>query len=317
MRRVFLYSILMPLLLISCGTPFTESPGTVFIPGPTKTPARANPPAGYEFVNDDYVDLAFALPEGWTNETATDPGGLISIYYLPYPGTDSLFRIVQFPAGSGITSPEDIFTALEQNLASHGINHLNVGDEYVKTIDGQRAKVMEYYIVYTIPDAPKEAFSIFAAVISPDSHGYILQWSALSEDETELRNIFKKMTPFLSFQAYDMHQAAPTTPPTLVSQNTNNSLPSDCVSWSKITPDYVGQTKCVWGRVKYINHDEDALYIAFGNEVGDFYILAYDTNWTNVKVGDCVKITEKILQLGASPVIVWDEIDKLIIQECN
>lgn len=219
MRRYVISSIMVIFLTLlmlsipnSCSSPKVEPPTTLITPQIKDTPIQPiTPPnienlpslptlaAGYEAISDDFIDLDFAVPEGWTNEEMTDLGVLSTIYYLPFPGAGSIFRVFQITVLDNISSPDDVFLVVKPYLTIQGVNHLNTINEYEINISGQPAIVKEYYLKETLPSTTNEPFGIFAGVISPDHLAYGLQWSTTSENESDMREIFETMISSFQF----------------------------------------------------------------------------------------------------------------------
>jgi hypothetical protein len=121
----------------------------------------------------------------------------------------------------------------------------------------------------------------------------------------------------LSPTAEVVTEAATHTPaPTAAPQPSNTPAPSDsCVSADQITIADVGQTLCVSGIVRKINHTEQAVFVLFeGSAV--FYWLAYDmTNIPRAKVGMCLQTTHPVEVLYDQPVMVLHWTDS--VYECG
>jgi len=161
--------------------------------------AAASPPplqTGYEIISDTFVHLAFALPEGWTMVSGTAPGAVYAEYGPPSPGTYPTFRAGADAELGTTTSPEDVLSSMMPLIASQAGNNLAIIDEHDTTIAEQHAGVMEY----SLTRSPQEAyFSIIAVTIGPDGRGYILQWTASSAAEAEVRDLLNNMLPFFQF----------------------------------------------------------------------------------------------------------------------
>lgn len=87
---------------------------------------------------------------------------------------------------------------------------------------------------------------------------------------------------------------------------------TNCIKWNQVTLADVGDQLCVYGDARKVYETDQAFYITFGKDDGDFYILSYD--WVfDVKAGDCIQVTDKIEKLGNSPVMVLKSDNELSV----
>jgi len=84
-----------------------------------------------------------------------------------------------------------------------------------------------------------------------------------------------------------------------------------CARWSQVTRTNEGEVICVEGSVHSAYSVNNAFFVTFSGEIGDFYIVSYDWVFPDVRQGDCVKARGKVRMLGASPVIVIEYLDDL------
>ena len=85
-----------------------------------------------------------------------------------------------------------------------------------------------------------------------------------------------------------------------------------CADWSMITLQDVDKYMCVQGIVNSTYKYEGVYFITFGKQPGDFYLLSYDYRYADLGIGDCVRISGTIEQLGQSPVIAITDSESLL-----
>ncbi len=97
-----------------------------------------------------------------------------------------------------------------------------------------------------------------------------------------------------------------TTRPLVRPTSTSYSLVSSstgCVSWKQVDLLDVGKEMCVTGIVRNAYSNEEAYFITFSNEPGDFYILSYEWVFPGLGYGSCVMVEGTVERLGSSPII--------------
>ena len=101
----------------------------------------------------------------------------------------------------------------------------------------------------------------------------------------------------------------------LTSAITPTPLFTECVVWSEIALDDIGNDMCVFGDVNFTYCESVACYIKFSQEVGDFYLLSYAADETELSPPNCIEITGIIEKIGSSPVMLFVYDDEL--KECS
>ena len=79
-----------------------------------------------------------------------------------------------------------------------------------------------------------------------------------------------------------------------------------CVPAASVSTIDVGKTLCVTGNVLRTETKPNSFLIILENPKDAFYFLSYDRKWEDLKKGECVFATGKILQLGYNPVMILD-----------
>ena len=79
-----------------------------------------------------------------------------------------------------------------------------------------------------------------------------------------------------------------------------------CVPAASVSTIDVGKTLCVTGNVLRTETKPSSFLIILENPKDAFYFLSYDRKWEDLKEGECVFATGKILQLGNNPVMILD-----------
>jgi hypothetical protein len=161
---------------------------------PNSEPFPPPLPKGYEIISDTFVHLSFALPEDWTRISGTKPGGVFVEYGPSSPKNYPTFR-----AGAD-ASPGSILSDVE--ILSPAISAAKANKNYtiIKMFETTIARQHAFAIEYSLTRSPDEAyFSIIAATVGPDCRGYVLQWTATTANETQVRELFDNMFPFFQF----------------------------------------------------------------------------------------------------------------------
>ena len=94
-----------------------------------------------------------------------------------------------------------------------------------------------------------------------------------------------------------------------------NTLSTSCKRWQDVALRNEGKNLCVTGIVRSAYNTEQAYFITFGNQPGDFYIISYEWIFPDVHSGVCVQATGEIKRLGSSPVIDIEYHDNLYIRD--
>lgn len=87
----------------------------------------------------------------------------------------------------------------------------------------------------------------------------------------------------------------------------NKKIGEECQYWTEVTLSQKGTISCVYGKAIDTYSRDDAFYVVFGNDPGDFYMISYGSIWYEGMKGNCVMTKGKIEQLGRAPVIVVEE----------